>query len=225
TRRAAPPSGLRFSHRVPQHAVSPVVAPSSHPQEPDQCRQPKRGLVAFRTQCDIAATRLPARPFELSGSASQSTAPSARTEAGFIQAPLRGRAPDVLGKRCSRAGGKPLALSAKRGQNEALNVTSEDMRTAHRSASSANQRGSQLIRFSSIKGPSAMQNLAKLIRIEPAFDDPDMIRALFKRHAPYRTIAEYIPRKPEQPAFPYFRGNWAIGGEPLVDWAETIVRN
>ena len=95
TRRAAPPSGLRFSHRVPQHAVSPVVAPSSHPQEPDQCRQPKRGLVAFRTQCDIAATRSPARPFELSGSASQSTAPSARTEAGFIQAPLRGRAPDA----------------------------------------------------------------------------------------------------------------------------------
>jgi len=119
----------------------------------------------------------------------------------------------------------PLALSAKRGQNEALNVTSEDMRTAHRSASSANQRGSQLIRFSSIKGPSAMRNLAKLIRIEPAFDDPDMIRALFKRHAPYRTIAEYIPRKPEQPAFPYFRGNWAIGGEPLVDGAETILHN
>ena len=70
-----------------------------------------------------------------------------------------------------------------------------------------------------------MQNLAKLIRIEPAFDDPHMIRALFERHAPYRTIAEYIPRKPEQPAFPYFRGNWAIGGEPLVDGAETILHN
>jgi hypothetical protein len=70
-----------------------------------------------------------------------------------------------------------------------------------------------------------MQNLAKLIRIEPAFDDPDMIRSLFERHAPYRTIAEYIPRRPEQPAFPYFRGNWAVGGEPLVDGVETILHN
>jgi hypothetical protein len=49
-----------------------------------------------------------------------------------------------------------------------------------------------------------MQNLAKLIRIKPAFDYPDMVRALFERHAPYRTIAEYIPRKPEQPAVPLF---------------------
>ena len=70
-----------------------------------------------------------------------------------------------------------------------------------------------------------MQNLAKLIRIEPAFDDPDMIRGLFERHAPYRTIAEYIPTKPEQPTFPYFRGNWAVGREPLVDGAETILHN
>lgn len=70
-----------------------------------------------------------------------------------------------------------------------------------------------------------MQNLSKVIRIEPAFDDPHLIRALFERHAPYRTIAEYIPRKPGQPAVPYFRGNWALGGEPLVDGAETILQN
>jgi len=68
-----------------------------------------------------------------------------------------------------------------------------------------------------------MQNLAKLIRIEPAFDDPGMVQALFERHAPYRTIAEYIPRKPEQSAFPYFRGNWAVGGEALVDGVEPIL--
>jgi hypothetical protein len=66
---------------------------------------------------------------------------------------------------------------------------------------------------------------SKLIRIESAFDDPDSVRALFERHAPYRTIAEYIPRKPENAAFPYFRGNWAVGGEPLVDGAETILHN
>ena len=70
-----------------------------------------------------------------------------------------------------------------------------------------------------------MQNLAKLIRIEPAFDHPDMVQALFERHAPYRTIAEYIPRKPGQPPAPYFRGNWALGGEPLVDGAEAILHN
>jgi hypothetical protein len=70
-----------------------------------------------------------------------------------------------------------------------------------------------------------MRNLAKSIRIEPAFDDPDMVRALFERYAPYRTIAEYIPRKPEHAALPHFRGNWAVGSEPLVGGAETILHN
>jgi hypothetical protein len=70
-----------------------------------------------------------------------------------------------------------------------------------------------------------MQNLGKLIRIESAFDDPDMVRALFARHAPYRTIGEYIPRTPEQAVVPYFRGNWAVGGKPLVEGAEAILHN
>ncbi len=70
-----------------------------------------------------------------------------------------------------------------------------------------------------------MQNLAKLIRIEPAFDDPDAVRELFARHAPYRTIVEYIPATPGQPVLPYFRGNWAVGGEPLVAGAEAILHN
>jgi hypothetical protein len=70
-----------------------------------------------------------------------------------------------------------------------------------------------------------IQKLVKSIRIEPAFDAPDMVRALFVRHAPYRTIAEYIPRAPEQAAHPYFRGNWAVGGKPLVEGAESILNN
>lgn len=70
-----------------------------------------------------------------------------------------------------------------------------------------------------------MQDLAKLIRIEPAFDDPDSARRLFERHAPYRTIGEYIPAAPGQPVLPYFRGNWAVGGQALVDGAETILHN
>jgi hypothetical protein len=70
-----------------------------------------------------------------------------------------------------------------------------------------------------------MATISKMIRIESAFDDPDSVLALFERHSLYRTIAEYIPRKPEQPAVPHFRGNWAVGGEPLVDGAETILHN
>jgi hypothetical protein len=65
----------------------------------------------------------------------------------------------------------------------------------------------------------------KLIRIEPAFDDPEAVRALFERHAPYRTIGEYIPASPDQPVHPYFRGNWAVGGKPLVEGAEAILNN
>jgi hypothetical protein len=68
-----------------------------------------------------------------------------------------------------------------------------------------------------------MATSSKVIRIEPAFDDLRFVREMFERHAPYRTIAAYIPRKPEQAAVPYFRGNWAVGGEPLVDGAETIL--
>jgi hypothetical protein len=70
-----------------------------------------------------------------------------------------------------------------------------------------------------------MQNIAKLIRIEPAFDNPDTVRALFERHAPYRIIAEYIPATPGQPVLPYFRSNWAVGGEPLVEGAEAILQS
>jgi hypothetical protein len=70
-----------------------------------------------------------------------------------------------------------------------------------------------------------MATSSKVIRIEPVFDDLRFVREMFERHTPYRTIAEYIPRKPEQAAVPYFRGNWAVGGKPLVDGAESILHN
>ena len=135
-------------------------------------------------------------------------------------------ASSISRKRCllrsSGAEEKLLALSTKRGQNEALNVTSEDLRTRRRRHW---LKRKPVQKVSNVNGLSAMQNLAKLIRIERAFEHPEMVRALFERHAPYRTIAEYIPRKPEQPAVPYFRGNWAVGGEPLVEGVETILHN
>jgi hypothetical protein len=70
-----------------------------------------------------------------------------------------------------------------------------------------------------------MATISKVIRIESVFDDPDLVRALFARHAPYHTTGEYIPRTPEQPVVPYFRGNWAVGGKPLVEGAEAILHN
>jgi hypothetical protein len=81
--------------------------------------------------------------------------------------------------------------------------------------------------------------IAKPIRIEPAFDDVEQVRALFERHAPYPAIAGYqideahIADGPpggtkspaEQAAMPWFRGNWATNGESLVDGAEKILHN
>lgn len=71
------------------------------------------------------------------------------------------------------------------------------------------------------------------IRIEPAFDDPEQIRAMFARLAPYRALASYAPEglrdeSPEEtnrPVFPWFRGDWALAGKPLVEGAELILHN
>jgi hypothetical protein len=72
-----------------------------------------------------------------------------------------------------------------------------------------------------------------VIRIEPAFEDREAIRAMFCATCPYRAIAAYIPdvvvdaTKPdaEQSVQPWFRGSWAAGGEPLVEGAEAILHN
>jgi hypothetical protein len=39
-----------------------------------------------------------------------------------------------------------------------------------------------------------MRCIARPIRIEPAFDDPMFVGEIFERYAPYRTMAEYLPR-------------------------------
>src|SRR5262249_49167060 len=74
---------------------------------------------------------------------------------------------------------------------------------------------------------------AKPIRIEPAFDDREQIRAMFERYAPYRALAAYAPQglKDEtedgekQCVSPWFRGDWALAGKPLVEGAELILHN
>jgi hypothetical protein len=78
-----------------------------------------------------------------------------------------------------------------------------------------------------------MTSISKPIRIEPAFDNPEQIRLMFERHAPYRTLAFYAPEgiedetheEAKRPILPWFRGDWALGGEPLVEGAEVILHN
>ena len=78
-----------------------------------------------------------------------------------------------------------------------------------------------------------MKFIHKTVRIEPAFKNREAIRMMFARHAPYRPVAAYgLPAvddatKPEAEQFvqPWFRGNWAAGGEPLVEGAEAILHN
>jgi hypothetical protein len=73
----------------------------------------------------------------------------------------------------------------------------------------------------------------KPIRIEPAFDDREQIRGMFERYAPYRALASYAPEglkdetheEAKRPVLPWFRGDWALGGEPLVEGADLILHN
>ena len=77
-----------------------------------------------------------------------------------------------------------------------------------------------------------MTLIPKAIRIEPAFEDREHIRSMFVRNAPYRALASYAPegikdetREGAKPVLPWFRGDWALGGKPLVDGAEAILHN
>src|SRR5215469_13744796 len=73
----------------------------------------------------------------------------------------------------------------------------------------------------------------KPIRIEPAFEDREQIRAMFERYAPYRALASYAPegvedetnKEAKRPVLPWFRGDWALGGELLVEGVELILHN
>ncbi len=73
----------------------------------------------------------------------------------------------------------------------------------------------------------------KPIRVEPAFSDREQIRAMFERYAPYRALAAYAPEGVEdetheeakRPVLPWFRGDWALGGEPVVEGADLILNN
>jgi hypothetical protein len=71
-----------------------------------------------------------------------------------------------------------------------------------------------------------MGSIAKSIRIEPAFDEPELVKAMFEQQPPYRTMAGYLPiASLNETCLPWFRGNWAINGEPLVAGADKILHN
>jgi hypothetical protein len=77
-----------------------------------------------------------------------------------------------------------------------------------------------------------MTLIPKAIRIEPAFENREQIRSMFERNAPYRALASYAPegikdeaREGAEPVLPWFRGDWALGGKPLVEGAEAILHS
>jgi len=81
--------------------------------------------------------------------------------------------------------------------------------------------------------PMEARSIAKPIRIEPAFDDRNFVRALFDRYAPYRAVAAYLPAgadeaagpRPADAVNPWFRETWALGGKALVEGADQILGN
>ena len=84
------------------------------------------------------------------------------------------------------------------------------------------------------------------VRIDRCFDDPDAMRALIARHAPYWPVMRYFANPAEEAAqnggqsvaagrdsakaakpmmvMPVFRGDWAYD-RPLVDGAETVLHH
>ena len=78
-----------------------------------------------------------------------------------------------------------------------------------------------------------MTLIPNAIRIEPAFGDREQIRSMFQRNAPYRALAAYAPEgvkdetreEAKHPVRPWFRGDWALDGKPLVEGAEAILHN
>jgi len=75
--------------------------------------------------------------------------------------------------------------------------------------------------------------LAAPIKVDDVFDDPGVIRRMVQRGGPYRTMASFLPSSAVRRGLPaagegvpaHFRATWAAAGRPLVDGAETILRN
>lgn len=78
-----------------------------------------------------------------------------------------------------------------------------------------------------------MGTIVKPVRVQPAFDDRESVRALFYRNTRYPAAAAYLPDGsdetdaglPADAAMPWFRASWALGGKPRVEGAAAILHN
>jgi hypothetical protein len=61
-----------------------------------------------------------------------------------------------------------------------------------------------------------MVTISKVIHIEPASDDLGFVQEMFEHHAPYRTMAGYLPIKAQRTFLPLVQRLWAANGETLV---------
>jgi hypothetical protein len=76
------------------------------------------------------------------------------------------------------------------------------------------------------------KHVRRPLRIVPAFEDRDVVRALFDQHGPYPSAARYLPdgsdesdARPTDGVLPWFRGTWALDGEPLVAGVAPILHH
>src|ERR1700704_4772823 len=78
-----------------------------------------------------------------------------------------------------------------------------------------------------------MHAIVKPVRVQPAFDDRESVRALFYRNARYQAAAAHLPDGmdetaaglPADTALPWFRATWALGGEPRAEGVAPILHN
>ena len=67
--------------------------------------------------------------------------------------------------------------------------------------------------------------IAPPVRLERAFDDPEGVLELFRRGAPYKTIAAVQRQPDERPCSAWFRNFWALGGKVVFEGAEPFFHN
>ena len=79
-----------------------------------------------------------------------------------------------------------------------------------------------------------MERIARPVRIEPAFAEREHVRSLFYNCGPYPALGVTVPdgvddgvqgQALSNTVMPWFRGNWAIGGEAKFSGAESILHN
>jgi len=79
--------------------------------------------------------------------------------------------------------------------------------------------------MTSIPAVRPTTQIAPPVRLERAFDDPGGVLELFRRGAPYKTIAAVQRQPDERPCSAWFRNFWALGGKVVFEGAEPFFHN